>query len=290
LHYGDLSDFGSISRIISDVKPDEIYNLGAQSHVKISFDMPDYTSEINGLGAMRILEAVRLNNLSKTRIYQAGTSEMFGNSIDQVITEKSIFAPISPYATSKVFAHHSLINYRRAYGMHATNGILFNHESPRRGENFVTRKITIGLAKIMNGESEPIYLGNLDAVRDWGHAKEYTLGMWKMLHLDEPTDMILATGKSYSVRDFLTMAFSIVGLKLQWSGEGINEKGFTSDSNKLVVEVDPSYYRPNELHALYGNSDYAKKLISWDPSITIEKLVEDMVSHDLKRYGGKNSF
>ena len=290
LHYGDLSDFGSISRVISEVKPDEIYNLGAQSHVKISFDMPDYTSEINGLGAARILEAVRLNNLSKTKIYQAGTSEMFGNSLDQVINEQSIFAPISPYATSKVFAHHSLLNYRQAYGMHTTNGILFNHESPRRGENFVTRKITMGLAKIVNGDSEPLYLGNLDAVRDWGHAEEYTLGMWKMLQLDEPVDMILATGKSYSVREFLTMAFSFVGLKLDWSGKGLSEKGFISDSNKLVVEVDPSYYRPNELHALCGNSDYARKLIGWNPSIDLEKLVEDMVSHDLKKYGKKNDF
>ena len=290
LHYGDLTDFGSIFKIISEVKPDEIYNLGAQSHVKISFDIPENTAEINGLGVTRILESVRLNKLFSCKIYQAGTSEMFGNSQERSLIESSEFHPISPYATSKVFAHNTILNYRSAYNMHATNGILFNHESPRRGENFVTRKITMGVARIIKGELEPIYLGNLNAIRDWGHAKEYVEGMWNMMQKDEPFDMILATGKSYSVKNFVTLAFSFAGIDLNWVGSGLAEKAFTSNSNKLVVEIDPSYYRPNELNSLYGDSTYARNLIQWNPVVSIEELVEEMVESDLENYDKKYAY
>jgi len=282
LHYGDLSDSLGILKIIREIKPDEIYNLGAQSHVAVSFETPEYTADTVGIGALRILEAIRISGLEKkTRFYQASTSELFGKVQEVPQKESTPFYPRSPYAVAKLYAYWITVNYREAYGIYACNGILFNHESPIRGETFVTRKITRALTRIHLGLDEKIFLGNLNAKRDWGHAKDYVEMQWLMLQQEKPQDYCIATGKQYSVRDFIELAWSKLGGKIKWTGEGINEKGF-DEKGKLIVEIDPRYYRPTEVESLLGDPTKAKNELGWEPSISIEKLVEEMILHDLE--------
>jgi len=282
LHYGDLSDSLGILKIIREIRPDEIYNLGAQSHVAVSFETPEYTADTVGIGALRILEAIRISGLEKkTRFYQASTSELFGKVQEVPQKESTPFYPRSPYAVAKLYAYWITVNYREAYGIYACNGILFNHESPIRGETFVTRKITRALTRIHLGLDEKIFLGNLNAKRDWGHAKDYVEMQWLMLQQEKPQDYCIATGKQYSVRDFIELAWSKLGGKIKWTGEGINEKGF-DEKGKLIVEIDPRYYRPTEVESLLGDPTKAKNELGWEPSISIEKLVEEMILHDLE--------
>jgi GDPmannose 4,6-dehydratase len=291
LHYGDLTDSTNLIRVIQEVKPDEIYNLGAQSHVKVSFETPEYTANADGVGALRILEAVRLLNLEKkTRVYQASTSEMFGKVQGVPQTESTPFYPRSPYGVAKLFAHWITINYREAYNMYAVSGILFNHESPARGETFVTRKITRGLAKIVLGLQDKIFLGNLDAKRDWGHAKDYVLAMWLMLQQDEPEDYVIATGITTSVRDFVTLAFREAGIELEFRGKGENEKGFVAavldksiavEEGKEVVAIDPNYYRPTEVDMLVGDPTKAQEKLGWVPQYDLISLIKEMVHADI---------
>ena len=282
LHHGDLSDSSCLIRIIEQVQPDEIYNLAAQSHVAVSFEEPEYTANSDALGALRILEAIRILGLSKkTRYYQASTSELFGKVQEVPQTETTPFYPRSPYAVAKLYAYWITINYREAYGIYGCNGILFNHESPIRGENFVTRKITIGLTRIYSGLQEKIYLGNLDAKRDWGHAKDYIEMQWLMLQQDKPEDFVIATGEQYSVREFVEEAARCLNIKIQWKGKGINEKGFNEDG-KCIIEVDKRYFRPTEVETLLGNCDKAKNKLGWSPKVTFKELVKEMVLEDLK--------
>ena len=296
LHYGDLTDAMNLTRIIEECQPDEIYNLGAMSHVKVSFDTPEYAGNVDGLGTLRILEAVRLLGLEKkTRIYQASTSELYGgmpeNKNDKgFYDENSPFYPRSPYGVAKIYGFWITKNYREAYNMFACNGILFNHESPRRGETFVTRKITRATARIALGLQEKIYLGNLDAKRDWGHAKDYVRMMWLILQADEPEDWVIATGKTHKVRDFVTAAFKEVGIELEFKGQGVNEKAYVkSCSNndyqlnigKEVLSIDPSYFRPTEVDLLIGDATKAKEKLGWVPEINFSELVKDMMSSDL---------
>ena len=277
LHYGDLTDATNIISVIQKVQPDEIYNLGAQSHVKVSFETPEYTGNVDGLGTLRILEAVRLLGMKKkTRIYQASSSEMFGKVREVPQTETTPFHPRSPYGASKVYAYWLTKNYREAYGFHASSGILFNHESPRRGETFVTRKIVQGLSRIANDEQAVLYLGNLDAKRDWGHAKDYVRAMWLMLQQDSGDDYVIATGEQYSVKDFVDKAAPYFGFDLQWIGEGEDEIGMDKKTKKTIVAVDPKYFRPAEVDSLLGSSFKAKKELGWEPEINFNKLVEDM--------------
>jgi len=271
LHHGDLSDSSCLIRIIEQVQPDEIYNLAAQSHVAVSFEEPEYTANSDALGALRILEAIRILGLSKkTRYYQASTSELFGKVQEVPQTETTPFYPRSPYAVAKLYAYWITINYREAYGIYGCNGILFNHESPIRGENFVTRKITIGLTRIYSGLQEKIYLGNLDAKRDWGHAKDYIEMQWLMLQQDKPEDFVIATGEQYSVREFVEEAARCLNIKIQWKGKGINEKGFNEDG-KCIIEVDKRYFRPTEVETLLGNCDKAKNKLGWSPKVTFKE-------------------
>jgi GDPmannose 4,6-dehydratase len=281
LHYGDLSDSSNISRLIEKIKPDEIYNLGAQSHVRVSFDMPEYTGDIVALGALRLLDAIKDARI-KTKFYQASSSEMFGNSTKKAISEKTPFYPRSPYGIGKVFAYWITRNYRESYGIFASNGILFNHESPRRGETFVTRKITRGLARIKLGIEEKLYLGNLDAKRDWGHAKDYAEGMWKMLQAKKPDDFILATGETHSVREFVEEAGRLLGMEIKWKGKGIHEKGIDTKTGKTIVEIDPRYFRPAEVDFLLGDPRKAKKILKWKPKTSFKGLVKIMVDADMK--------
>ena len=281
LHHGDLTDSSSLIRIIQQVQPDEIYNLAAQSHVAVSFEEPEYTANSDALGALRVLEAIRILNLEKkTRFYQASTSELFGQVQEIPQTEKTPFYPRSPYAVAKLYAYWITVNYREAYGIYACNGILFNHESPVRGENFVTRKITRALARIKLGLQDKLYLGNLDAKRDWGHAKDYVEMQWLMLQQDEPEDFVIATGEQYSVRDFVDAAADEVGIKITWKGNGIDEKGYDADGNCIVL-VDPRYFRPTEVETLLGDPSNAKKKLGWEPRITFKELVQEMVREDL---------
>ena len=284
LHGGDMSDAGSIIRIIGDVKPDEIYNLAAQSHVQVSFESPEYAGNIDALGVLRILESVRLLGLEKTcRIYQASTSELYGKVVEVPQKESTPFYPYSPYAVAKQYGFWMTREYREAYGMFAVNGILFNHESERRGESFVTRKITIAAARIANGIQERLYLGNLDSKRDWGYAKDFVECMWLMLQHDIPEDFVIATGVQHSVRDFATKAFAHCGLELDWQGSGINEKGIDKISGKVLVEVNPKFYRPTDVVCLLGDPSKAKRVLGWNPSKTsYEELIRLMVNHDLK--------
>lgn len=279
LKYGDLADSTSLVKLLYQLKPDEIYNLGAQSHVHVSFEMPEYTSDITGLGAIRILEAVRETGI-QTKIYQAASSEMFGGTPPPQ-SETSPFHPHSPYACAKVFAFHMAVNYRESYGMFVCNGILFNHESPRRGENFVTRKTTRAIARIKRGLEKKLYLGNLDARRDWGHARDFVEGMWLMLQQPEPDDYVLATGESHSVREFVEHAFDHVGKRIEWHGDGQDEKGVDAGSGRTLVEVDARYFRPTEVDALQGDAAKARRKLGWRHRTGFAELVREMVESDL---------
>lgn len=282
LHYGDMTDSSSLIRIIQQVQPDEIYNLAAQSHVAVSFEEPEYTANSDALGALRILEAIRILKLEKkTRFYQASTSELYGLVQETPQKETTPFYPRSPYAVAKLYAYWITVNYREAYGMYACNGILFNHESPVRGETFVTRKITRALARIKLGLQECLFLGNMDAKRDWGHAKDYVEMQWLMLQQDVAEDFVIATGVQYSVREFVNAAAQEIGLAIRWQGEGVDEKGFDG-SGKCVVAVDPRYFRPTEVETLLGDASKAKEKLGWTPKITFDELVSEMMREDLK--------
>ena len=270
LHYGDLTDSTNIVRVIQKVQPDEIYNLGAQSHVKVSFEMPEYTADVDGVGTLRILEAVRLLGMEdRVRIYQASTSELYGLVQETPQSETTPFYPRSPYGCAKLYGYWITKNYREAYGMYACTGILFNHESPRRGETFVTRKITQGLSKISSGIQDCLYLGNLDAMRDWGHAKDYVEAMWLMLQQDEPDDFVIATGEQYSVRQFVEKAAPYFGMKIEWIGEGLNEVGFDWNTKRPIIKVDSKYFRPAEVESLLGDATKAKEKLGWEPKVTL---------------------
>jgi GDPmannose 4,6-dehydratase len=279
LCFGDLNDASSINAIIKEVQPHEIYNLGAQSHVRVSFDIPEYTAEVTGLGTLRILECVRGLGLN-AKIYQASSSELYGKVLETPQRETTPFYPRSPYAAAKAYAFYITKNYRESYGMFAVNGILFNHESPRRGGTFVTRKITRAVAAIARGQQEKLYLGNLDARRDWGFAGDYVRAMWMMLQADEPDDFVIATGKSYSVRDFCNLAFDRIGIPLTWQGEGVNERGI-GPHGRVLVEVDRRYFRPSEVDVLLGDASKAKEKLGWEPVVDLEELVQIMVDADL---------
>ena len=277
LHYGDMTDAGSIIHTIQKVKPDEIYNLAAQSHVKVSFELPEYTGTVDGLGTLRILEAIRILGMENdVRIYQASTSELYGKVQEIPQTETTPFYPRSPYGVAKLYGYWIVKNYREAYGLHASSGILFNHESPRRGETFVTRKITQGLSRISVGVQDALYLGNLDAKRDWGHAKDYVEAMWLMLQQDEPDDYVIATGEQHSVREFVELAAPLFGLDIEWVGEGLNEKGVDKITGRSIIEVSEKYFRPTEVDSLLGDATKAKEKLGWEPKTTFKQLVEDM--------------
>ncbi|MFA4943156.1 MAG: GDP-mannose 4,6-dehydratase [Lentisphaeria bacterium] len=283
LHYGDLTDSTNLIRIVQEVQPDEIYNLGAMSHVKVSFDMPEYTADADGVGTLRLLEAIRMLGLAgKTRFYQASTSELYGLVQETPQKETTPFYPRSPYAVAKLYAYWITVNYREAYGLHASNGILFNHESPLRGETFVTRKITRAVARIALGLQDCLYLGNLAAQRDWGHAKDYVRGMWLILQQEQPDDYVLATGVTTRVRDFVTAAFAAAGITVEWRGQGVEETGSDAASGKTVVRVDPRYFRPTEVELLLGDPGKAKRKLGWEPHYDLHALVQDMVAADLK--------
>jgi GDPmannose 4,6-dehydratase len=282
LHYGDMTDSTNLIRIIQETQPDEIYNLAAMSHVKVSFDTPEYTANADGIGTLRLLEAVRILNLGgKTRIYQASTSELYGLVQEIPQRETTPFYPRSPYAVAKLYAYWITVNYRESYGIYACNGILFNHESPLRGETFVTRKVTRAMARIKLGLQQKLYLGNLDALRDWGHARDYVEMQWLMLQQQEPKDYVIATGEQHSVRQFVTMAASCVGIRLEWKGEGVNEQAFDQNGN-VVVAVDPRYFRPAEVETLLGDSTKARRELDWSPRTDFRTLVEEMALEDLK--------
>ncbi len=283
LHYGDLTDSTNLIRIIQEVKPDEIYNLAAMSHVKVSFDTPEYTANADGIGTLRILEAIRILGLEKkTRFYQASTSELYGLVQEIPQKETTPFYPRSPYGVAKLYAFWITKNYREAYGMFACNGILFNHESPLRGETFVTRKITRAVAKISLGLQDKLFMGNIDSERDWGHAKDYVEGMWRMLQQDEPDDFVLATGIKITVREFINMAFAEVGITLKWEGKEENEKGIDAATGKIIVEIDPKYYRPAEVELLVGDATKAKTKMGWTPTYTVQELCKEMVASDVE--------
>jgi GDPmannose 4,6-dehydratase len=282
LHYGDLTDTSNLVRIIQEVKPDEIYNLGAQSHVQVSFEVPEYTADTDGIGTLRFLEAIRILGLEKKiRFYQASTSELFGKVQEIPQRETTPFYPRSPYAVAKLYAYWIVVNYRESYGIYACNGILFNHESPIRGETFVTRKITRAAARIKLGLQDKLYMGNIDAKRDWGYAGDYVELMWLMLQQDEPDDYIMATGVTTSVRDFITIAFQEAGIPLRWEGKGIDEKGIDGNTGNVLVEIDPRYFRPAEVDLLIGDPSKAKARLGWEPKVQLPELVKMMVSHDI---------
>lgn len=285
LHYGDLTDSTNLIRIVQETQPDEIYNLAAQSHVKVSFETPEYTANADAIGTLRILEAIRILGLEKkTKFYQASTSELYGLVQEVPQSETTPFYPRSPYAVAKLYAFWICKNYREAYGIFACNGILFNHESPLRGETFVTRKITRAVAKYKLGLQKKLYLGNLDAKRDWGHAQDYVEGMWMMLQQDEPEDFLLATGKTIPVREFVELSFKEIGVELEWSGTGVDEKGMNKATGEIIVEVDPEYFRPTEVDLLIGDASKAKEKLGWEATRTVEELCSDMVKADLNRF------
>lgn len=285
LHYGDLTDATNLIRIVQEVQPDEIYNLAAQSHVQVSFETPEYTANSDAMGTLRLLEAIRILGLEKkTRFYQASTSELYGKAQEVPQKETTPFYPRSPYAAAKLYGYWITVNYREAYGFHASNGILFNHESPLRGETFVTRKITRAAARIALGLQERLFLGNLEAQRDWGHAKDYVRAMWLMLQQGEPEDYVIATGESHSVRDFATEAFKIAGFNLAWQGEGIKEKGLDAKTGKILVEVDRRYFRPTEVDRLVGDPSKAKEKLGWESTVSFCDLVREMVEADLAHF------
>jgi GDPmannose 4,6-dehydratase len=278
LHYGDVTDSLSVLKNIASIKPDEIYNLSAQSHVKVSFDVPEYTANVDGIGALRILDAIKSLKLEKkVKYYQAGTSEMFGSSKPPQ-SEKTNFYPRSPYAAAKLYAHWITINYREAYGIFACNGILFNHESPIRGETFVTKKIVSALCKIINNNQKKLYLGNLYAKRDWGHAKDYVVAMWKMLQRNKPDDYVIATGQQYSVKEFINFTAKELSIVIQWKGKGINEKGYWN--NKCIIEIDKEYFRPTEVNSLKGDASKARRILGWKPNTSIKSLIKEMIEFE----------
>ncbi len=282
LVYGDMTDATNLIRVVQETQPDEIYNLAAQSHVHVSFETPEYTANADALGTLRLLEAIRILKLDKkTRFYQASTSELYGKVQEVPQSETTPFYPRSPYAAAKLYAYWIVVNYREAYGMHASNGILFNHESPVRGETFVTRKITRAVAAIHHGLESQIWLGNLDAKRDWGHARDYVDGMWRMLQQDVPDDFVLATGRAHSVREFTEMAFREIDIQIRWEGEGVAERGLCANTGRVLVEVDPRYFRPTEVDLLLGDPRKALERLGWAPSVSLEDLVREMVRHDL---------
>lgn len=306
LHYGDLTDSLNLTRIIKDVEPDEIYNLGAMSHVKVSFDSPEYVANVDGIGTLRILEAVRLLNLTeKTRIYQASTSELYGLVQETPQSETTPFYPRSPYAVAKIYGYWITVNYREAYNMYACNGILFNHESPQRGETFVTRKITRSAARIALGLQKVVYMGNLDSQRDWGHAKDYVEAMYLILQQDEPEDFVISTGITTKVREFVRQAFAVAGIEIGFKGEGVEEEGYVVSSNTdhlnpgdVILKIDPRYFRPTEVDLLLGNNEKAKQKLGWEPKYDLKALIDDMVKSDLELFkrdlylkdGGHNIF
>ncbi|WP_373811241.1 GDP-mannose 4,6-dehydratase [Porphyromonas macacae] len=283
LHWGDMTDSSSLIRIIQQTRPDEIYNLAAQSHVKVSFDVPEYTADADAVGTLRLLEAIRILGMEKTcRVYQASTSELYGKVQEVPQSETTPFYPRSPYAVAKLYAYWIVKNYRESYGMFAVNGILFNHESERRGETFVTRKITLAAARIKEGLQDKLYLGNLDAKRDWGYARDYVECMWLMLQQEKPEDFVIATGEMHTVREFATLAFKYAGIELHWQGEGVKEQGVDKATGRVLVEVDPKYFRPSEVEQLLGNPAKARKLLGWNPSQTsFDELVRLMMEHDM---------
>ena len=282
LHYGDLTDSTNLIRVMQDVRPDEVYNLGAQSHVAVSFETPEYTANSDAIGTLRLLEAIRILGLEKTcRFYQASTSELYGKAQAVPQDETTPFYPRSPYAAAKLYAYWIVVNYREAYGMHASNGILFNHEGPRRGETFVTRKITRAVAAIHLGEQDVLWLGNLDARRDWGHARDYAEGMWRILQHPEPDDYVLATGETHTVRSFVELAFGKVGIELEWTGAGVDEVGLCRRTGRVLVRVDPRYFRPTEVDLLIGNAAKAQRVLGWRPTTTLDQMCAEMVESDL---------
>ena len=282
LHYGDLTDSTNLIRILQEVQPDEVYNLGAQSHVQVSFDTPEYTANADAIGVLRLLEAIRILGLTgKVRFYQASTSELYGKVAETPQNERTPFHPRSPYGVAKLYAYWVTVNYRESYGLFASNGILFNHESPLRGETFVTRKITRAAARIRLGIQDRLWLGNLDASRDWGHARDFVEGMWLMLQHNTPEDFVLATGKATTVRDFCTKAFTAAGIPLRWEGSGTQEHAVHDTTGAVLVSIDPRYYRPAEVHALLGDANKANKLLGWTPRVSLDEMIEEMVAHDL---------
>ncbi len=289
LHYGDLSDSSSIARLLEKIKPDEIYNLGAQSHVRVSFDIPEYTADVTGLGAIRLLDAIKESGI-KTKYYQASSSELFGKVQETPQKETTPFYPRSPYGCAKLYAYWITINYRESYGLYACNGILFNHESPRRGETFVTRKITRGLARILANKDECLYLGNLDAKRDWGYAKDYVEGMWLMLQQKQPEDYILATGETHSVREFIEECAKLLKINLKWKGRGKNEFGYDAKTKKILIKIDSKYYRPAEVDILLGDPTKARKKLKWKPKTKFRELVKIMLETDLQKEGVEKIF
>jgi len=282
LHYGDLTDSTNLTSILAQVQPDEIYNLGAQSHVKVSFEMPEYTGEVDGIGTLRLLDAIRSTGLEKkVRFYQASTSELYGGVYKEAQNEKTPFYPRSPYAAAKLYGYWITVNYREAYGLHASNGVLFNHESPRRGPTFVTRKITRAVARIKEGKQKTLFLGNLHAKRDWGHAKDYVRAMWMMVQREKAEDFVIGTGETHSVKEFVEKAFAVVGIHITWKGEGIDEVGY-NEHGEEVIKIDPRYFRPTEVEFLLSDPARAKEILGWVPEISFEQLVKEMVEKDLE--------
>jgi GDPmannose 4,6-dehydratase len=284
LHHGDVTDSSNLNRLLEKINPDEIYNLAAQSHVKVSFDVPEYTAEVDAIGTLRFLDAIKETGI-KTKFYQASTSELYGKVQEVPQNEKTPFYPRSPYAVAKLYGYWIIINYREAYNIFACNGILFNHESPRRGETFVTRKITIAAAKIKAGLQDKLYLGNLDSQRDWGYAPEFVEGMWRMLQYERAEDFVLATNEMHTVREFVELTFEELGINLRWEGKGVNEKGICKKTGKTVVEVDSEYFRPTEVEQLLGDYSKAKNLLGWQPKVTFKELVKIMAKADWEKYG-----
>lgn len=288
LHYGDLTDATNLIRIIQEVQPTEIYNLAAQSHVQVSFETPEYTANADALGTLRLLEGIRILGLKdRVRFYQASTSELYGKVQETPQTEKTPFYPRSPYAAAKLYAYWIAVNYREAYGFYAANGILFNHEGPRRGETFVTRKITQAVAAIHLGKQDCLYLGNIDAQRDWGHARDYAEGMWRILQHPEPDDFVLATGETHSVREFVELAFKEVDVEIQWKGEGADERGICKKTNRTLIQIDPRYFRPTEVELLLGNPAKARAKLGWQHKVSFRDLVREMMTNDLKLIAGR---
>lgn len=288
LHYGDMTDSLNVIRIVQELKPDEIYHMAAQSHVRISFDVPEYTANTDGLGTLRLLEAVRFLGLNdRTRIYNAATSELFGLARETPQSENTPFHPRSPYGVAKQYSFWISRNYREAYGTFVSNGILFNHESPRRGENFVTRKITLSIANMLNGKQDRIRMGNLDAKRDWGYAPDYMEAVWLMLQHDEPTDLVIATGETHPIREFIEVAFGEIGVNIEWKGTGVDEVGLDTATGKILVEVSPEYFRPSEVEILCGDASKAKELLGWKPKVTFRELVSIMLKADVEAICGK---
>ncbi len=290
LHYSDMTDATNIGRVIAEIEPDEVYNLAAQSHVAVSFETPEYTANADGVGVARVLEAIRVAGLvDKTRFYQASTSELFGKVREVPQSENTPFYPRSPYAVAKLYGYWITVNYREAYGMHASNGILFNHESPLRGETFVTRKITRAVAAIRYGHQDTLYLGNLDAQRDWGHARDYVEGMWRILQQPQGDDYVLATGETHSVRSFVERAFKVAGMTIAWEGEGIDEIGRCTDTGRVLVRIDPRYFRPTEVDLLIGDASKAKRVLGWTPTTSLDELITEMVEADLRGAAGQSN-